>query len=273
MKRLTYRAGSVDKTISLSGDDGLYAETVPNLRSGEWTYKQAGKFLPSRVRKSKTAQINVKAIKRQTLDSFLDLVDADVINNTPGTLTAVDDADVEWQAIVYIVKDSAQTVSEGVNECQLTVLVAEGVWRAKTEYQYVMDEIRGEGVDFPFDFPFDFSRSDISSFVKNDSYIDRSIDLVVYGPVSNPRITIADNTYAVDVNVSAGERLEVDSLRCFIQLVHTDGSRESVISKAHFSDGMNIFTSLPPHGGVVSWNNAFSFNVTVWQERGRAPWA
>ena len=270
--KLEYQAGSVERTVSLSGPD-FYAETIPNLRSGSWKYKQSGQLLSSRSRESNTQTINVKAVDKGKLDELLDLLDADVTNSKPGTLIATADNGEKWQAVVYIVKDAAQTVKVEYGETQLTVLIVEGVWRKRTDYQYVMAEIQGDGLDLPTDFLFDFSRSDISSRIGNETFTELPMDLTIYGPVSNPRIVIAGNTYAVDVTVADGERIEVDSLHCYVQLVKADGTRVSVLSKAHFEQDMNILEPLPRFGGTVTWNNMFSFDVHVWQERGRAPWA
>lgn len=268
VEKVTYKPASIGVEINLSGENGVYIETFPNLRSGEWTYKQRGKMLQARSRQTRTEEITLKTQTPELLDMFLEMCDADVENNTAGTL-CVDD----WQAQVFIVKDKATTIKPNFYEVTLTVLLTEGVWRKPHTYSYVMDNLKGSGLNYPHTYPFDYSRSDVSSRIWLETFTPLPMDLTIFGSVSNPRINIAGNTYALDVDIKLGERVEVDSLNNTVTLISSTGERRSVISNAYFTRDMNIFAPLPRSGGAVTWNNNFNFDVTVWKENGRAPWA
>lgn len=267
MNHITYEAGSQLTMVELNGENHLYVETIPELRSGEWTYKQKGKLLSSRSRSSRTVNLTVKATNASILEAFLDLVDRDVEANTPGILHVND-----WQAQVFIVKDDAKTITPRYYETTITVLLLEGFWRKPSTHEYVVDILKGEGFDYPFDYAMDYSRNNVTGRLNNEGSQPSNIDLTIFGPVSNPRIQIADNSYAVDVTLTAGERIEIKALEKTVTLVHADGSTESILDKAYFDKGMNIFALLPLTGGDVSWNNNFNFDITVWEQRGRAPW-
>lgn len=267
VNHITYEAGSQLKTVELNGENHLYAETIPELRSGEWTYKQKGKFLSARSRSSRTVNLALKATRASILEEFLELADKDVESNTPGVLHVND-----WQAQVFIVKDAAQTITPQFYETTLTLLLVEGVWRRPSNHEYVIDIMQGEGLDYAHDYNFDYTRNNIIGRLNNQGSQPPGLDLTIFGPVSNPRITIAGNSYAVDATIASGERIEVKSLEKTVTLVRADGERENILQQAYFNKGMDIFAPLPLSGGEVAWNNNFNFDITVWEQKGRAPW-
>ena len=66
------------------------------------------------------------------------------------------------------------------------------------------------------------------------------------------------------------EYLEIDSVQKTVDLVQIDGTHVSVLN---YRDRDNyIFQKIAPGMNYISWNNGFSFEITVFDERSEPPW-
>lgn len=94
--------------------------------------------------------------------------------------------------------------------------------------------------------------------------------LRIYGSVSKPLVKIGDNTYQVNVSLNAGERLEIDSRRKTVKLVHTDGYAENVLWSA--VKEYYIFEKIVAGTQIVAWNGSFSFDLILIDKRSEPLW-
>ncbi|TCD53774.1 hypothetical protein EJ419_07350 [Alloscardovia theropitheci] len=259
---LSYRSGCVNRRFELNGP-ALFGGTVESLRSGEWSYKNKGRYLQKRYKNSQTRTITLSAIDKQVLQDFLDTCDADVENNTPATLVADD-----CETLCFIVKDEAKHVSPLLAQTELTVLLIDGVWREPIRQSYTMDIVDQTGLDYDYD----YSLVQMNGDITNPQLVTLDCDLTIYGPVTNPQISIANNVYQVSIDVPDTYRLSIDSREKTVILIDSLGTSRNVLDNASFVDGKNIFAPVPPGSHPVLWSNEFDFDVTLWVKKGRLPW-
>ena len=110
-------------------------------------------------------------------------------------------------------------------EFELTLLVESPVWTRETEVRFKPAVEESGGVDFEFDFEFDFMAESGARSVSNDGMSSCDWLWRVYGPASSPQVRIGGNLHRVNVGVPDGARLEVDSARRSVRVVHDDGAR------------------------------------------------
>lgn len=94
--------------------------------------------------------------------------------------------------------------------------------------------------------------------------------LRIYGSVSKPLVKIGDNTYQVNVSLNAGERLEIDSRRKTVKLIHTDGYTENVLWSA--AKEYYIFEKIVAGTQIIAWDGSFSFDLILIDKRSEPLW-
>ena len=130
MRTLSYVSGATGETIGFEGP--LYGETLTGLRARVWDYSLASRGMTGITRKAREATVTVKIHDSPaTLDLLRRLADADMASGNPGTLIA----DGEWEAKAWITKSEPQSTTPTMVETQLTIVLADGVWRRSTMTQ------------------------------------------------------------------------------------------------------------------------------------------
>lgn len=101
-------------------------------------------------------------------------------------------------------------------------------------------------------------------------FIPSDFVLRIYGPVSKPLVKIGDNTYQVNVSLNAGERLEIDSRKRTVSLIHTDGYTENVLWSA--AKEYYIFEKIVSGTQIIAWDGSFSFDLILIDKRSEPLW-
>ena len=94
--------------------------------------------------------------------------------------------------------------------------------------------------------------------------------LTVYGPAVNPSVTIAGNVYAVQVSLTASQRLEIDPAARTIRVIGSLGEAVSVFDlrdKAH-----DIFAPVPAGESTLLYSGEYALTVTLIQQRSQLKW-
>lgn len=272
MRTLEYVCGTNGESIGFAGP--VYGETMPALRGRSWTYTTGLRGLSGVSRATRETEVTVKATDLAELDRMRRLMDADMANGTPGTLVA----DGEWSASAYITKSDPQDITPHLVSTTLTVVLLEGVWRRETTTAYNPATLADyDDLDYPYDYEHDWSPSLLANTAGNPALSPMPCRLTVYGPATDPEITIGGNVYSVDCDIPSGAYLVIDGLARTIRLTTLDGD---VID--HFADGRRgsgldggeyCFQPLPAGEAEVSWDGGYGFDLTVIEERGEPPWS
>lgn len=274
MQSLEYVCAATGERIGFEGP--LYGETLTGLRARVWDYSLASRGMTGITRKAREATVTVKIHDSPaTLDLLRRLADADMASGNPGTLVA----DGEWEAKAWITKSEPQSITPTMVETQLTIVLADGVWRRPTVTHFTPRYDSGTAdLDYPYDYPHDFAGMALGAEIVNDTSIPQPVKLTIFGPCAQPYVIIGNNRYEVDVTVPSGSRLEIDgtgdvrtvtmvsgtglATNCFAQAVRGSGK----------DSGRYVFQPLAPGTQPISWPGEFQFDLTVCEERSEPPW-
>ena len=274
MQSLEYACAATGERIGFEGP--LYGETLAGLRGRVWDYSIGARGLTGIARGAREETVTVKIHdSTATLDLLRRLADADMATGKPGTLVA----DGEWETRAWIAKSEPQSITPTMVETQLTIVLADGVWRrGTTEHHDPRTDNAGDDLDYPYDYPHDYAGMSILGTVTNTSGMPQPIRLTIFGPCVNPYIIIGPNRYEVDATIPAGSRLEIDGTadaRTVIMISNT-GLRTNLFAKAVRGTGRGsgtyVFEPLPPGTSSISWAGGFKFDLTAIEERSEPPW-
>lgn len=126
----------------------------------------------------------------------------------------------------------------------------------------------GDNGDYPYDY-----MSDQSTQVAVNNSGDGKADyqLTIYGPATDPRVTINNIAVGVDgMTVQSGEYLVIDTAAKTVTLVNTSGEHVNAFNN-RIKTGP-IFTQLPPGSNTVYWSGDFGFDLTIYERRREAEW-
>ena len=182
MQSLEYVCAATGERIGFEGP--LYGETLTGLRARVWDYSLASRGMTGITRKAREATVTVKIHDSPaTLDLLRRLADADMASGEPGTLIA----DGEWKAGAWITKSEPQSITPTMVETQLTIVLADGVWRRSTMTHFTPRYDSGTSdLDYPHDYPHDFAGMALGAEIVNDTSIPQPVKLTIFGPCTQP---------------------------------------------------------------------------------------
>lgn len=204
------------------------------------------------------------------------IIEADAGGGEPGTIRIG-----AFSLDAFIVGSSKDNwwFDDGIMETTLDIVPVTGAWTRETTVSFVIDQTAGPlgpgALDFPYDFPYDYAPNRAAKRFNNPSAAPSPFRLVVFGPVSSPFVWVGNNLHQVDVNVPPGCLLTIDSRDKSILLVDAGGKTESAFSKrlrGAKGSGTYVFEPVPTGESIISWNNTFGFNLTIFDERNEPEW-
>lgn len=272
MKSLVYKSAT-GRTVDLYSKK-MWAGMIEKLRSHEWSFDLGYRNVTGVSRPASSADIQVLSTDHALLDSARQIFDADFIAQTPGTLTV----NGEWSQRCLMAKSEATRTHPEIQGVAFTALLLDGVWRKPVTQQYQPAKSAiSDDLDLPADLPFDLAPMAVADKATNPMPMPLPILLRVYGPATNPYVTVAGNRYQVDATVPDGGYLTVDGVLKTIKLTDADGNVTDLFAKGHRGTGQGggeyIFEKLPAGQSTVSWQNSFGFDLTVYLEEGEVPWS
>lgn len=205
-----------------------------------------------------------------------EVIEADAAAGKPGTIRIG-----EFSLDAFIVGSTKDNwwFDDGIMETSLDIAPVTGAWTREATTSFVIDQTTsplGPGaLDFPYDFPYDYAPNRAAKRFSNPSAAPCPFKLVIFGPASSPFIWIGDNLHQVDVDVPSGFLLTVDSRDKSILLIDAGGKAESAFAKrlrGAKGSGTYVFEPVPVGESIVSWNNTFGFNLTIFDERNEPTW-
>lgn len=206
--------------------------------------------------------------RANNLQVFFELTDYDVAMMQPGRLYVGDQ-----YAEGFIVKSEVERYDDRYRTIgkKCTFYLPYPYWIEDRLISYkAIDEESGDGIEFPIGFPFDLGRTSAGrNTVNNTHYIPTSFLLTFYGPCVNPLISIGGNVYKVNTTVGDGEYLEIDSIN---KTVRRKTSIGWVNEYNNREKSQSIFEPIQPGVNTLVWSGAFSFDLTLHQERSELKW-
>lgn len=146
------------------------------------------------------------------------------------------------------------------------------VWTRESTYTFAPVEQTSEFLDYhqDLDFPYDYFNPYTAQVLPHDGFTDANFRLIIYGACSNPAVTIGGHTYKVNCTVEANQYLTVDSMTKKIFITKNDGSTVNVFNSRNRED--YVFRKISAGSNDVTWNNQFSFDIVLIEERSEPKW-
>lgn len=156
-----------------------------------------------------------------------------------------------------------------------TLVICYPRWCTEKTVEYLPEERESESaeyLDYPYDYAYDYLY-DLSGAVQlvNDHYAASDFIMTVYGPVLNPKVTIAGHVYEVITTLYEGDYMVVDSRLSKVYKVLSDGSRVDLFNQRNKQS--DLFEKIPEGNSTVIYNQKFGFDVTLIQERSEPRWS
>ena len=260
-------------TVQMDGPVA-FVGTADNVRSRSWNRELGKDNLLSASRTAREVEVEFTT-DYAIADGLREAADADVLARTPGTFVAQG----EWKQRGYILESQPSSISFGWLSTTLTIALLDGAWwRLRgVSFTPTQNQTPSGGLDYPYDYPHGYSRPTSGGSVYTGRLVPCKPRIVFYGPVRNPKITIAGNKYQVNANVTTGARIEVDGRDKTVTLITSDGTATDKFSDALRGSGEGggeyIFQPIPPGDNVITWDGTFGIDVMWYDEVGEPPWS
>lgn len=275
---------SLGERVEFGGSEKSLHYFAHDLRNWSWEYTVgvAGAVTAFSRRPSKPRELSFPVgIGASTREEGIELRnrietmgERDVQLMSPGRVYVGD-----WYVRAYVIgcEPTDYWMDDRFAELDLTLLVENPGWVKETTLSYVPETgiETGSGVDFPAEFDLEFKRERISNRIFNSALAPQDFLLRIYGPATNPYVTIGGNRYGVNVEVPAGSRLEIDSSARTVRLISDEGVVTGAYGKrvpGAEGSGSYIFQKVPVGESSLSWPNSFSFDLVLYEVRTSCPW-
>lgn len=274
MESLKYVCSATGDELSLNGPD-VWSQTAEGVRGRELSYDLGYRSLAAATRSARETSLTLVYVRcPEKADLLRRLMDADAAARTPGTLVADG-----WQTRVYGVKAEPTSITPVIIEQKVTLVMVDGMWRkALPAQQFHRGETQpGPDLDYPYDYMHDYAAQSGIGTVTNPQIGPMPFTMVIYGPVSDPQITVGGNIYALrGLTIPSGGYLTIDSISRTIVMTAENGDRSNQFGKGVRGSGSGsgeyVFEPIPPGESLVEWSG-FGFDLTVWEEESEPPWS
>lgn len=279
MSSLTYTSGVTGRVFELDSI-ALSWGAANELRSRQWEYTLEYRGMSSPVRKAREVTVNMTIDDVAELDAFMQAADADVLLRKPGTITALSESGGVWRQRAVIVKSSPQSHYRAPDaNIDLTILLMDGVWRRRLDVQrlWADDLESGTDLDYPYDYPHDYKPTGRNATLKNPMDAPMPFEMIWFGPVSKPQLTLGGNRYALDMDIPSGGYVTISSVEGEKTIILTaeNGDTSNVFSKGVRTGGENggsyIFQPIPSGEFTAQWNG-FGIDLTIIEEASEPQW-
>lgn len=205
-------------------------------------------------------------------NALFEIPEKDVLTNQHGTLYVNGYA---CDCFITESKKERYTVVDWYMEVTLTMVTDRPYWYLETVNEVAIDpewEPEIAGIDFPFGFDFGFGAIRYrETSLMNESFFDTKFRLVIHGKASNPSVFINGHEYSVDVDISEGDSLIIDSVTQKVYIEREGGQQENAFDQRNRES--YIFQSLPSGELTVMWSNTFSFDLVLVEQRSEPRWS
>lgn len=187
----------------------------------------------------------------------------------------------EWYLNCYIIaRENSYWWYDGrICEIECTLLVEERTWfcDVTTHYSKTAGTTSGYNfLDFSYDHAYDYSSGKTKYITcDNASFSEADVVIRMYGAVTNPQITIANNTYGVTASVEQGGYVEIDTAAKTVKLFNPFGEWTNIFSKrlpGGEASTQYIFAKVPAGQSKITSDGTFEFDIDIKEHRSEPKW-
>ncbi|WP_277071015.1 hypothetical protein [Slackia exigua] len=273
MSRLKYVSARREE-VELDGDLA-WSGAAADMRGRTWTYRLGRRGATGMSLDARKAELDTVFLDESEADRLRRLADRDLRERTPGTLVVGG----EWSRTCYIVASEPSGIFAGHHKERMTIALLGSGWRRERLHRFAIREHQASdgGYDYRHDWGLDYMRGPEPRFIDGGMLGESDFKLVVFGPVSNPSVTIGGNVYSLRCDVPAGGHVIVDSTDCTIVAVTRQGALSNAFKAGERGGGKGsgryIFQPIPEGVLDVSASGEFGFDLVVYESESEPPWS
>lgn len=271
------------QTFILQGDGRTFINE-DELHTYEWSYSLAnrvsgmGGVASGFARWPRTFDMEIRT-RGYSHAEFLELcnklhaiTDVDAMDESPGRLYVGDQYMVCFLAVAS--DEPSHPRNSNFLTRQVTVLAVEPYWC--TEVSNMIYPSTGQsaqdttGKKYNYNYPYRYGTGISGNRIINNHYAAAPAVITFFGPVINPSVEVSGNVYAVNVTLTATDRLVIDQIKRQIYIVSERGTRTNVFNardKQH-----NIFQPFPAGVNPIIYSGDFAFDITLVYQRSELKW-
>lgn len=267
--------------IKLSLDEWpVVIKDITELYGKGWKYEateningnrtKLDKFYRTMTSKKITLQIfaDTKSEYCDVMDRLNEITDIDILEQKPGYL---------WVGDYYLECYITEVDPKEYDDIFYTVDIDAKIeafapyWINKSVYTFHSYEITtSNNKRYPGKYPYRYANGMTSNYLINSNYISANFQMIIYGPVINPQITVGDNTYLVNIVLEEEEYLLIDSRSRMITKYLKNG--EQVNAYHNRQKGREFFKKIQVGRQLVQWTGKFDFDIVIIEERSAPKW-
>lgn len=251
------------------GELGIYANQS-DIHDFAWGVVSQNEKISSFVKgiqeKGLPIVISESADTMAVRNTISEITEKDVLAVKPGRLVIGD-----YYMYCYVTGSTKEGYLNGDCIFNLKIATDRPYWIKETisSFAYGQGEA-GTDMDYESDFDYDYSSNLLSSQLVNGNFVPTNFKMQIYGPATNPAVTIGGHTYKVNKSVETNQYLIIDSIEKTIELIKQDGTKENCFNKRDKES--YIFEKMPIGISNVSTSAAFNFDITLLEERSEPKW-
>lgn len=208
--------------------------------------------------------------RKEFLNELRDSFEYDITHATPGRIYF-------GQYYINAYVTSSETGVSDIRSCwsknEIEIYCPYPFWIYEKTFQILpqSSEQSLSGLDFPCDFPFDFApaQSGILS-LEIDHYAASHFQMHIYGPCTNPSVTINGYPYQIYTTLESGDYLIINSRNHTVVKYLANGTTANLYNSRAFKQ--SVFEKIPCGKLTVNWTGTFGFDLKLFLERSEPKW-
>lgn len=258
----------------------LMAQNYESLLEYEWEHKGTELFASgTKVSISRQKMKEVELLVSVLADSsdefneiqknMINEFDYDIRNNSPGRLY--------WDGTYlkcFISGSSFEEYEEDFDatDIKLKVKAPNPFWIEENAFTFSAESSGTDAdLNYPHNYPHNYSLAESGEkYIDIDSSGESEFEMIMYGPCSNPSVSIGGHTYSVTCELISGEYLRIDTRRKMVKelpiaKVGSSGTETNLFNNRNKT--YSVFEKIKPGSSEVTWSGSFKWDLTVFIER------
>lgn len=204
----------------------------------------------------------------RAIDNLYETFEKDVLNKSPGRLYV---GNMYLECYVFSSEKSEWESDAELMDVNLTVVAENPIWVGEDNYTFHSYGISSDNNKrYPGRYTYRYANGLTSNYIVNPHYTEANFEMIIYGPVINPQVTIGTNTYLVNIVLEEGEYLRINSRDRTITKVLRNG--EQVNAYHNRQKGREFFRKIQPGRQMIQWTGKFDFDLIIYEERSEPKW-
>jgi hypothetical protein len=264
--------------VSLSGPPYFWGDN--NLHNYAWDYSFSSKnsghgaVIKRLARGGRAYDIEIRVFNPggdtipEALNDLHAIFDADLLAETPGKLY------VGAQYLEgYFVESNKTEYTTNKRYIKLTAKFITGspFWITPDLHSFpIFTAGADSGFILPTALPLRIGAVLSAAQLINDHYAPSSAIITIYGPATDPSITIGSWIYSVSGELGVGERYEIDQINRSVTKITQSGERINAFNLR--GKTYSVFQPIPAGDSTVYYNGDFAVDVVLLKERSEPLW-